>query len=109
MNKLKKHEIHFDNEKKILFFNFRVRGIAAAISAAIDYFLSFLSTKTYLYLETSLSLPGISLLNCLICAIGLILMVCATYNFKMHAKCSNNSFLFFFTVQNYARNGKSIT
>lgn len=64
-------------------YPFRVRGIAAGISAAIDYFLSFLSTKTYLTLETSLSLPGISLLNCVVCAVGLILMVCEQINLNL--------------------------
>lgn len=40
----------------------------------MDYGLSFVSAKTYYPLETSLSMPGISLVNCLISAFGLILM-----------------------------------
>lgn len=53
---------------------FRSRGVAAGVSASLDYVLSFLSTKSYYNLETSLSMPGISLLNCIIAAIGLVSM-----------------------------------
>lgn len=52
----------------------RVRGMAAGLSAALDYFLSFISTKTYFDLETSLSMPGISLLNCIIAGCGIVLI-----------------------------------
>lgn len=52
----------------------RVRGMAAGISAALDYFLSFVATKSYFNLETSLSMPGIALLNCVIVTFGLILI-----------------------------------
>lgn len=52
----------------------RARGIASGLSAAFDYFLTFVSTKSYFNLETSLSMPGIALLNCIITGLGLILM-----------------------------------
>lgn len=57
------------------FFNeFRVRGVAAGLSAALDYVLSFISTKTYYNLETSLSMPGLTLLNCMIAGFGIVLI-----------------------------------
>lgn len=61
------------NWTKPLYFR-RVRGTAAGLSAALNYLLGFISTKSYLDLESSLSLPGISLVNCIIAASGLILM-----------------------------------
>lgn len=52
----------------------RARGVAAGLSAAFDYLLTFISTKSYYNLETLLSMPGIALLNCIITGCGLILM-----------------------------------
>lgn len=52
----------------------RVRGLASGISSAFDFVLRFICTKTYYNLETSLSLPGISLFNCIIVGVGIILM-----------------------------------
>ena len=57
-----------------LLFLSRARGIASGLSAAFDYLLTFVSTKSYYNLETSLSMPGIALLNCIITGLGLILM-----------------------------------
>lgn len=48
--------------------------MAAGLSAAFDYLLSFLCTNTYYNLETSLSMPGISLLNCIIAGCGIVLV-----------------------------------
>lgn len=53
---------------------FRTRGTATGLTAAINYFLIFVATKTYYNLETTLSMPGFSLLNCIIIAIGIIVM-----------------------------------
>lgn len=59
----------------IFFFHFfRARGAAAGLSAILDYTFTFISTKSYYNLETSLSMTGISMLNCIIATIGLILM-----------------------------------
>lgn len=52
----------------------RVRGLAAGLTAAINYGLSFIATKTYYNLETWLSMPGMILLNCIINVFGFILM-----------------------------------
>lgn len=52
----------------------RVRGVAAGLSAALDYALSFICTKTYYNLEIALSMPGITLLNCIISGFGVILI-----------------------------------
>lgn len=54
---------------------FRTRGLAAGISAAINYTLGFATTKTYYNLETFLSMPGISMFYCIVATLGLILMV----------------------------------
>lgn len=57
------------------FFLFRrTRGAACGITAAINYVVSFISTKTYYNLETTFSLPGVALFNCIVIAFGLILM-----------------------------------
>lgn len=53
---------------------FRTRGTATGLTAALNYILSFISTKTYYNLETTLSMPGVALFNCIIIACGLILM-----------------------------------
>lgn len=41
-------------------FPFKSRGIATGIAAALNYVLTFLATKTYLYLEKGLYLYGSS-------------------------------------------------
>lgn len=48
--------------------------MATGLTAALNYVLSFISAKIYYNLETSLSLPGAALFNCVIIALGLILM-----------------------------------
>lgn len=48
--------------------------MATGLSAASNYAMTFVTTKTYHELETSLSIPGTSLFNCCIAAAGLILM-----------------------------------
>ncbi|XP_055301803.1 facilitated trehalose transporter Tret1-like [Sitodiplosis mosellana] len=52
----------------------KARGAAVSLSAAFDYLLYFVSTKSYYNLETSLSMPGVALFNCIIIGCGLILM-----------------------------------
>lgn len=78
MTKCSKRTFHFERTiiSMHLFhrFLYRVRGLAAGISAALDYVLRFSSVKTYYNLETSLSMPGISLFNCIIAGFGVILM-----------------------------------
>lgn len=58
------------------FFSFvsRTRGTATGLTAALSYILTFISAKTYYSLETTLSMPGIALFNCVVILIGLILM-----------------------------------
>lgn len=53
---------------------FRTRATATGLTAALNYVLSFVSIKTYYNLETTLSMPGVALFNCIIIAFGLILM-----------------------------------
>lgn len=48
--------------------------MATGISAALNYLVTFVATKSYYNLETTLSLPGITLFNCVIITGGLILM-----------------------------------
>ncbi|XP_055326069.1 facilitated trehalose transporter Tret1-like [Sitodiplosis mosellana] len=55
-------------------YPFKARGIASGLSAALDYFFTFVSTKLYYDLETSLSMPGIALVNCIITGLGLVLI-----------------------------------
>lgn len=43
-------------------FPYKTRGMASGIVAALNYIMSFISTKTYLNLERSLSLAGTILL-----------------------------------------------
>lgn len=52
----------------------RSRGIACALAAAINYIFGFMSKISYYSLETTLSLPGISLLYAFIYGAGLILV-----------------------------------
>lgn len=51
---------------------FRTRVLAGGIAGSINYFLGFIAKKTYLDLEIALSMPGVTLLYCGICGIGLI-------------------------------------
>lgn len=55
-------------------FPFRTRGMVTGICSAVSYVLYFIATKSYYNLETSLSLPGVALFNCVVIAFGLILM-----------------------------------
>lgn len=48
--------------------------MASGVTAALSYVFSFIATKTYYDLETSLSLPGVALFNCVIIGAGFILM-----------------------------------
>lgn len=48
--------------------------MASGITAALNYVLTFIAYKSYIHLETKLSLPGVTLFNCIVIAIGLILM-----------------------------------
>ncbi|XP_031629200.1 facilitated trehalose transporter Tret1-like [Contarinia nasturtii] len=57
-------------------FPFKSRGIGSGIAAAMHFIFGFISRRTYYDLETTLSLPGVSLLFACISFIGLIL----TYN-----------------------------
>lgn len=57
----------------LLHFDCRTRGLASGFTAALNYVLNFISTKTYYNLETSLSLPGFTLLSCIVIMIGWIL------------------------------------
>lgn len=52
----------------------RTRGLAAGISAAINYTMGFATIKTYYNLETSLSMPGVATFFCIVATVGLILM-----------------------------------
>lgn len=51
-----------------------MRGIASGTGATVNYVMGFISLKSYYHLETTLSLPGISLMYCIITGAGLILM-----------------------------------
>lgn len=55
-------------------FPYKTRGIATGLTASLNYLISFIATKTYYNLETSLSMPGVALFNCIIVGIGFILM-----------------------------------
>lgn len=50
----------------------RTRAIAGGIMTSFSGFSNFSSKKTYYSLETMLSLPGISLFNCIIAGAGFI-------------------------------------
>ena len=52
----------------------RSRGIASGFAAAFSYILGFISRKTYYDLESTLSLPGLTLFYCVVAMLGLILM-----------------------------------
>lgn len=60
----------------MFFILFRTRGLASGLTAALNYILNFIAIKSYYNLETTLSLPGVTLFNCIVIAVGLIL----TYN-----------------------------
>lgn len=57
---------------------FRTRGPTTAMTATLFYVHAFAAIKTYhisaIDFETALSLPGVSLFNCIVIGIGLILM-----------------------------------
>ncbi|XP_055303202.1 facilitated trehalose transporter Tret1-like [Sitodiplosis mosellana] len=55
-------------------FPYKTRGTATGLTAALSYVLSFIGAKTFYSLETTLSMPGVALFNCIIIAFGLILM-----------------------------------
>lgn len=57
-----------------LLFIIRTRGTATGLTAALSYVLSFISAKTFYSLETTLSMPGVALFNCIVSAIGIVLM-----------------------------------
>lgn len=48
--------------------------MATGIAAAVNYLLAFVATKTYLDLEMTLSMPGVTLFYCIISVIGFIIM-----------------------------------
>ncbi|XP_031637062.1 facilitated trehalose transporter Tret1-like [Contarinia nasturtii] len=55
-------------------FPYKTRGAATGITAAINYVICFISTKTYYNLETTFSLSGVALFNSIVIAVGLVLM-----------------------------------
>lgn len=56
------------------FFLNRSRGMATGFTAALNYVLGFIATKSYFNLETTLSMPGVALFNSIVIAFGLVLM-----------------------------------
>lgn len=48
--------------------------MATGLTAAMNYVLGFIATKSYYNLETTLSMPGVALINSIVIAFGLILM-----------------------------------
>lgn len=48
--------------------------MASGISASLNYLFGFIAIKVYYNLETWLSLPGVTLFNCIVIGIGLVLM-----------------------------------
>lgn len=48
--------------------------MATGIAAAANYLFAFVATKTYLDLEITLSMPGVTLLYCIISVIGFIII-----------------------------------
>lgn len=48
--------------------------VASAVAGTINYIFSFTNKKIYYNLETTLSMPGISLVYCVVCGVALILM-----------------------------------
>lgn len=48
--------------------------MATGITAASNYLFAFAATKTYLNLEMTLSMPGVTLFYCIISVIGFIVM-----------------------------------
>ncbi len=53
-------------------FIYRTRAFAAGISAAINYIMAFITTKTYYNLEKSLTLFGVITLYAVIDVLGMI-------------------------------------
>lgn len=56
------------------FYINRSRGVASGLTAGLFYFMAFLSKKTYYNLETTMSLPGVTLFYAILSAFALILM-----------------------------------
>lgn len=52
----------------------RARGIATGLAAGLNYGMGFISRKIYYDLETALSIQGVSMLYCIICGVGFIVM-----------------------------------
>lgn len=48
----------------------RARGFATGIAAAANYFMAFIATKTYYNFESALSMPGVTMLYCIIGIFG---------------------------------------
>lgn len=48
--------------------------MASGITTAINYILNFIAAKSYIHLEMGLSLPGVSLFNCVVIVLGFVLM-----------------------------------
>lgn len=44
------------------------------MAASINYLMAFLTIKIYFNLETTLSLPGVAMLYCVVSTLGLLLM-----------------------------------
>lgn len=61
-----------NNKKSFISCALRTRGVATGITGAVNYFGQFIALKTYLDLESSFSLPGVSIFYGVICVIGLI-------------------------------------
>lgn len=52
----------------------RTRGLATALAGCLYYIFTFIATKLYYTVESTLSLPGITLFNCVCAVLGWILM-----------------------------------
>lgn len=50
----------------------RSRSLSSGITAALNYIMAFITTKTYFNLETSLTLPGLLLLYSVLDITGLV-------------------------------------
>lgn len=77
----------------LFFFRHRSRGLASGVAAAASYVMGFISKKFYYEFETMLSIAGVSMFYCAVCAIGLVV----TYFIlpevsKKHLVSSRNTF-----------------
>lgn len=61
----------------------RTRGLATAISVALNYALNFVATKSYYNLEVTFSLPGVTLMNCVFAILGWIVMYVTAHSFRL--------------------------